>query len=122
MIKDKDSSSTTDHDQEEQSGTHVGAGTYLTTPPPAPPHDDTPNPRKPASTHGTHRIEGLMFIPHSPGGGLAKCIQKMEDKFADVNKLARVRVIERGGQTQRYAGKERPMGTNQVWESWVHDV
>ena len=38
-----------------------------------------------------------MFVPHTPGGALAKCIQREDVKFASLHKVPRIKVVERGG-------------------------
>ena len=43
------------------------------------------------------RTEGILFVPHTPGGALSKALQKAEDTFAKLHNIARVRVVERGG-------------------------
>ena len=39
--------------------------------------------RKPSKPENSH-IEGVMFVPHTPGGALAKCIRREDDKFASL--------------------------------------
>ena len=56
----------------------------------APPNrDPAPKPNR--------RTKGVLFIPHTPGGELARKIQGEEDKFSDLHQVARVKVVERGG-------------------------
>ena len=43
------------------------------------------------------RVEGIMFVPHTKDGVLARAIQQNDDKFSTLHKVARVKVIERGG-------------------------
>ena len=43
------------------------------------------------------RTEGILFVPHTPGGKLAQEIQRDEDNFSTLHKTARVKVVERGG-------------------------
>ena len=42
-------------------------------------------------------IETIMFIPHTPGGELAKLIQEADDEFSRGRGIGRVKIIERGG-------------------------
>ena len=67
--------------------------------PPPPLH---PSPRLPTLPPPTQpppwsRIEGTLFIPHTPNGLLARELQTAEDNFAKVHGTARVKMIERGG-------------------------
>ena len=39
------------------------------------------------------RIEGVMFVPHTPDGGLARSIQKAEDVFASLHRIACVKIV-----------------------------
>ena len=43
------------------------------------------------------RTEGVLFMPHTPEGLLARMIQKEEDSFSTLHRCARVKVVERGG-------------------------
>ena len=43
------------------------------------------------------RIEAVMFLPHTPGGVLAKKLQEKEDTLVKLHKIGRVKMIERGG-------------------------
>ena len=49
------------------------------------------------TTPPNSRIEGIMFVPHTPGGALAKALQSEDDRYSSLYKTARVRIIERGG-------------------------
>ena len=48
-------------------------------------------------SHSMTRTEGILFVPHTPDGLLAKMIQKEEDMFARVHRIPRIKVIERTG-------------------------
>ena len=43
------------------------------------------------------RIEAVMFLPHTKGGELARSMQVVEDAFARMHKIGRVKMVERGG-------------------------
>ena len=43
------------------------------------------------------KTEDILFVPHTPGGILVSNIQRVEDSFAKVHNIARIKVIERGG-------------------------
>ena len=45
----------------------------------------------------TARVEGIMFVPYTKEGTLARKLQQEDDKFATLHKVARVKIIERGG-------------------------
>ena len=53
-------------------------------------------PQAPGTNHD--HVEGIMFVPHSPDGGLARSIQWEEDIFARLHRIGRVKVVERGSQ------------------------
>ena len=55
----------------------------------SPNRDPAPKPNR--------RTKGVLFIPHTPGGELARKIQGEEDKLSDLHQVARVKVVERGG-------------------------
>ena len=64
----------------------------------AEPRGTKPGPSRRGGRQGpTSRTEGVLFVPHTPGGGLQKLIQRAEDNFAALHKIPRVKVIERGG-------------------------
>ena len=43
------------------------------------------------------RVEAVMFLPHTPGGVLARQLQEKEDQFAKLHQIGRVKMVERGG-------------------------
>ena len=59
--------------------------------------DSTTSKGQHTGTKQNDRIEGIMFVPHTQGGKLARTIQESEDKFSRLHKTARVKVMERGG-------------------------
>ena len=65
-------------------------------------------PAQAASTPNS-RVEGVMFVPHTPDGGLARAIQMAEDSFAELHQVTRVRIVERGGtRLQDLLGRKNP--------------
>ena len=44
-------------------------------------------------------IETVMFVPHTPGGELARLLQEADDLFIKGKGIGRVRMVERGGTT-----------------------
>ena len=55
------------------------------------------------------RIEAVMFVPHTPEGGLAQALQAAKDEFARLHSVARVKIIERGGcKVKDILGKKDP--------------
>ena len=63
----------------------------------------------PPNTPPNSHIEGIMFVPHTPGGGLARELQKEEDNFSKLHRVARVKIVERGGKKVKdILGKKDP--------------
>ena len=57
------------------------------------------------------KVLALLFVPQTPGGELAKLIQKVEDKNAKMMGTDRVRVVERGGtELKEMLCKNNPFG------------
>ena len=55
------------------------------------------------------RIESVMFVPHTPGGELARQLQKVEDSFSSMHNIGRVKIVERGGRRLKdILGKKDP--------------
>ena len=44
-------------------------------------------------------IEAVMFVPHTPGGLLAKLLQEEDDRFRKGTGMKRIKMVERGGRT-----------------------
>ena len=44
-------------------------------------------------------IESIMFVPHTPGGELARILQEADDKFRKGKGLGKIKMVERGGTT-----------------------
>ena len=44
-----------------------------------------------------NRVEGVLFVPHTPGGVLARKIQSADDIFSRLHDVPRVKIVERGG-------------------------
>ena len=60
-------------------------------------------------TNPAGRIEGVLFVPHSPGSVLARKLQAAEDSFASLHQIGRVKVVERGGaRLQDLLGRKDP--------------
>ena len=53
----------------------------------APPPGSKPQP--PTTSHRNH-IEGVVFVPCTPGGELAKLLQVAEDQFAKLHGIPRI--------------------------------
>ena len=52
------------------------------------------------ATHETPecaRVEAVLFVPNTPGGGLAKEMQTEENKFARLHSVPRVKIVEQSG-------------------------
>ena len=47
------------------------------------------------------QAETVMFVPHTPGGELAKRLQEAEDRFVKNRSGGRVKFVERGGSALR---------------------
>ena len=43
--------------------------------------------------------EGVLFVPHTPGGQLKKRLQEVEDNALATRKAGRIKMVERGGDT-----------------------
>ena len=44
-------------------------------------------------------IEAVLFVPHTPGGLLARLLQEEDEKFRRGTELKRIKMVERGGKT-----------------------
>ena len=68
-----------------------------------------------------------MFVPHTPGGDLAKRLQEAEDRFVKNSSGGRVKFVERGGSATRIPGvvkavvEENPVSSSsaRVGGGWV---
>ena len=43
------------------------------------------------------KVEGIIFVPCTPNGALAKRLQKVEDAFSRMMGIPRVKMVEKGG-------------------------
>ena len=53
---------------------------------------------------GDQKTEGIVFVPSTPNGGLAKGLQASEDRFAKVNNIPRISYVEKGYQMCQESG------------------
>ena len=44
-------------------------------------------------------VETVLFVPHTPGGKLAKMMEEEEERFRKGTKLKRIKIVEKGGNT-----------------------
>ena len=44
-------------------------------------------------------IEAVLFVPHTPGGLLAKLLQEEDDRFRRGTEMKRIKMVERGGKS-----------------------
>ena len=56
----------------------------------------TPTPPKQVLNNNSI-IEGILFVPHTPQGTLARMILTSEDQFSKLHDVPRVKIVERGG-------------------------
>ena len=53
--------------------------------------------RMPSKRTQVKTVDTVMFVPHTPGGDLAKKLQEAEDRFVKNRSGGRVKFVERGG-------------------------
>ena len=57
--------------------------------------------RMPSKRTKVKTVDTVMFVPHTPGGELAKRLQEAEDRFVKNRSGGRVKFVERGGSALR---------------------
>ena len=43
------------------------------------------------------RTKGVLFVPHTPGGELARMIERDEDTFSKINRIPQFKLVESTG-------------------------
>ena len=83
----------------------------------------TPSTAKMNNKDNNNRVEAVLFVPHTPGGLLSKKIQAVEDTFAKLHKVARVKVVERGGtKLMNMLGRKDPWAPSSCGERRLHGL
>ena len=63
----------------------------------APPSALQPPPPTPQTTGESKHIEGVVFVPCTPGGLLTRLLQEAENTFSTLHGIPKIRYVEMGG-------------------------
>ena len=60
-------------------------------------------------------VETVLFVPHTPGGILAKMMQEEDDRFRRGTAIKKIKMVERGGTTIKGI-----LGRTNPWSPYCH--